>query len=102
MPRKPISRLAPSSRRLRMLEKCEDRIVAAADFFFANDDTVDTAAATVTTQAEGHGWTDIDYIRTLYGLQGNNQAVAIIDSGIAYDHVALGGGLGAGRKVIGG
>lgn len=35
-------------------------------------------------------------------LQGRGQTVAVIDSGIAYDHPALGGGLGAGYRVVGG
>lgn len=37
-----------------------------------------------------------------FGLTGRGQTVALIDSGIAYDHVALGGGLGAGYRVVGG
>ena len=38
-----------------------------------------------------------------YGLDGDGQTVAVIDSGIAYDHVALGGGLGSlqGRRRMG-
>jgi subtilisin family serine protease len=37
-----------------------------------------------------------------FGLDGRGQTVVIIDSGIAYDHVALGGGLGSGFRVVGG
>src|SRR5437899_3032090 len=37
---------------------------------------------------EGHGWTDLAAARDQYGLYGSGQTVAIIDSGIAYDHVA--------------
>lgn len=37
-----------------------------------------------------------------YGLRGVGQSVAIIDSGIAYNHVALGGGLGPDFRVVGG
>jgi subtilisin family serine protease len=51
---------------------------------------------------EGHGWTDLAAARDQYGLRGAGQTVAIIDSGIAYDHVALGGGLGSSHKVVGG
>src|SRR4051812_27680753 len=47
------------------------------------------------TMAEGHGWTDLAAARNQYGLYGQGQTVAIIDSGIAYDQKALGGGLGA-------
>jgi subtilisin family serine protease len=36
------------------------------------------------------------------GLNGGGQTIAVIDSGIAYDHVALGGGYGPGYRVVGG
>ncbi len=42
------------------------------------------------------------YVRTTYGFDGAGQTAAIIDTGIAWDHVALGGGLGAGYQVVGG
>lgn len=41
-------------------------------------------------------------IRDLYGFDGSGQTVAVIDTGIAYDHVALGGGYGDGFRVVGG
>ena len=37
-----------------------------------------------------------------YGFTGKGQTVAIIDSGIAYNHFALGGGFGANYRVVGG
>ena len=37
-----------------------------------------------------------------YGLDGSGQTVAVIDSGIAYDHQSLGGGFGDGFRVVGG
>jgi hypothetical protein len=37
-----------------------------------------------------------------FGLDGTGQTVAIIDSGIAYDHPALGGGFGRPYQVVGG
>jgi hypothetical protein len=37
-----------------------------------------------------------------YNLDGSGQTIAIIDSGIAWDHADLGGGFGAGNKVVGG
>jgi subtilisin family serine protease len=37
-----------------------------------------------------------------FGLDGTGQTVAIIDSGIAYDHPALGSGLGKPYQVVGG
>ena len=45
---------------------------------------------------------DLAYIRERYGLRGEGQTVAIIDSGIAYDHIALGGGIGPNHRVVGG
>ncbi|MCC9642109.1 S8 family serine peptidase [Rhodopirellula sp. JC740] len=33
---------------------------------------------------------------------GSGQTIAVIDSGIAYDHIALGGGYGPGYRVVGG
>ncbi|WP_430453706.1 S8 family peptidase [Rhodopirellula europaea] len=35
-------------------------------------------------------------------LDGSGQTIAVIDSGIAYDHIALGGGYGPGYRVVGG
>ena len=37
-----------------------------------------------------------------FGLKGDGQTVAVIDSGIAWNHVALGKGFGAGYRVVGG
>ena len=37
-----------------------------------------------------------------YGLDGTGQTIAVIDTGIAFDHVALGGGFGEGQRVVGG
>ena len=41
-------------------------------------------------------------VKNLYGLDGSGQTVVIIDSGIAYNHVDLGGGFGEGYRVVGG
>ncbi|WP_246105874.1 S8 family peptidase [Rosistilla ulvae] len=41
-------------------------------------------------------------IQQNFGFDGSGQTVAVIDSGIAYDHVALGGGFGPGYRVVGG
>ena len=37
-----------------------------------------------------------------WGLDGTGQTIAIIDTGIAFDHIALGGGFGEGHQVVGG
>ena len=91
-------------------EQLEERLALSvqpvADFWFdsAAQSIVEPSSALVQpmTAAEGHGWTDLAAARDQYGLHGEGQTVAIIDSGIAYDHVALGGGLGSAYKVVGG
>ncbi|GIW90625.1 MAG: hypothetical protein KatS3mg109_1057 [Pirellulaceae bacterium] len=49
-----------------------------------------------------HAATGVAAVRDAYGLDGYGQTVVIVDSGIAWDHVALGGGYGSGYKVVGG
>ena len=63
---------------------------------------LENSSATVALAAEGHGWTDVAAARSDFGLSGSRQTVAIIDSGVAYDHIALGGGLGKAYRVVGG
>lgn len=41
-------------------------------------------------------------LRQRFGLTGAGQTIAVIDSGIAWDHVALGEGYGPGYRVVGG
>jgi len=55
-----------------------------------------------TTLADAHELTGLSYAREEFGFTGTGQTVAVIDSGIAYDHYALGGGMGAEYKVVGG
>ncbi len=43
-----------------------------------------------------------DNVVSKYGFGGEGQTVVVIDSGIAYDHSALGGGYGPGYRVVGG
>lgn len=62
----------------------------------------------VTTQASSsstlaaHELTGVNYVYNTFGFDGGGQTVAVIDSGIAWDHVALGGGLGSNFRVVGG
>jgi hypothetical protein len=59
-------------------------------------------ALAAVTPAGVHDLTGLTAARAAYGLTGRGQTVVVIDSGIAYDHAALGGGLGAGYRVVGG
>ena len=52
--------------------------------------------------ANAHNQTGQSEVIADYGFDGGGQTVAIIDSGIAYDHYALGGGFGNGYRVVGG
>lgn len=51
---------------------------------------------------EAHQATGWNSVQSQYGLTGKGQTVAVIDSGIAWDHVALGEGYGPGYRVVGG
>ncbi|QEG36642.1 S8 family serine peptidase [Bythopirellula goksoeyrii] len=52
--------------------------------------------------SSAHNATGLNQVLADYGFTGKGQTVAIIDSGIAYNHFALGGGLGANYRVVGG
>ncbi|MEM8865662.1 MAG: S8 family serine peptidase, partial [Planctomycetota bacterium] len=54
------------------------------------------------TLSSAHGKTGLNDVRANYGFRGGGQTVAVIDSGIAYDHYALGGGFGSNYRVVGG
>ncbi|MGI9455809.1 MAG: S8 family peptidase, partial [Aeoliella sp.] len=54
------------------------------------------------TLNSAHGVTGLDSVRADYGFTGIGQTVAVIDSGIAYDHYALGSGYGSNYRVVGG
>jgi subtilisin family serine protease len=54
------------------------------------------------TLASAHGSSGLTGVRNDYGFIGTGQTVAIIDSGIAWNHLALGNGLGANYRVVGG
>jgi subtilisin family serine protease len=51
---------------------------------------------------DAHDQTGLTTVRNDYGLIGTGQTVAVIDTGIAWDHVNLGGGLGSSYRVVGG
>lgn len=90
-------------------EPLEPRLVLSADVApaFQIDYLVDVplddelesmlvAMATAESQS-GAGW-----VRSAYGFTGEGQTVAVIDSGIAWDHAALGGDFGDDARVVGG
>lgn len=52
--------------------------------------------------AEAHAASGWNAMQQEFGLTGKGQTVAVIDSGIAWDHVALGQGYGPGYRVVGG
>jgi subtilisin family serine protease len=54
------------------------------------------------TLSSAHNSSGLTGVRNDYGFTGGGQTVAIIDSGIAWNHTALGGGLGANYRVVGG
>ncbi|MEQ8846547.1 S8 family serine peptidase [Botrimarina sp.] len=54
------------------------------------------------TLAEAHAMTGQTDVVANYGFTGVGQTVAVIDTGIAYSHNALGGGYGSGYRVVGG
>lgn len=89
-------------------ETLESRIVLSADALtnFATLDidhtTTDQIHTTAVSLNQVHQQTGVSHIHQNYGFQGNGQTVVVIDSGIAWDHYALGGGYGQGYRVVGG
>ncbi len=88
-------------------EQFEPRLALTADSLLepltsALHSSIEPLAVTTAPATEGHGWTEVAYARNEFGLRGSGQTVVVIDTGIAYDHVALGGAIGAGNHVVGG
>ncbi len=101
------------------IQLCERRLVLSAQMLFdvlgdhaiqmhGNHDPFPSignslGSTPIETQASAahnlSGWTQV---QQQFGLTGKGQTVAVIDSGIAWDHVALGKGFGAGYRVVGG
>ena len=94
-----------ADRRLR-LESFEARICLSGTWTgdFQVDHFVEPMAheEVFVTAADTYDFAGPNRDRGGFGFTGVGQTVAIIDSGIAYDHEALGGGLGAGYRVVGG
>lgn len=96
-------------------ESLEDRLALTAqpvaDFWYdlSLDGLRDTAIEVVGPgmAADSSAGSQLAAARTQLGQTGTGptgrgQTVAVIDSGVAYDHEALGGGFGRGYKVVGG
>lgn len=89
-------------------ESLESRIVLSANALSQMatidiDQTVtDQIQTTSATLNQVHQQTGVNHVHQNYGFQGDGQTVVVIDSGIAWDHYALGGGFGAGYRVVGG
>jgi len=103
--------MRPSRRRRRIyraprFEPVEPRVFLSgeptADFlldYFVENQLLDEIH---TTLNDAHELTGLSEVRAEYGFTGAGQTVVVIDSGIAYDHEALGGGFGSGYRVVGG
>ncbi|MFV1969124.1 MAG: S8 family serine peptidase, partial [Pirellulaceae bacterium] len=88
-------------------EAFEERLALSAqplgDFFLDGSERIEQLYGELAPASNDvHESTGVNYVRDTFGFQGNGQTVAIIDSGIAYDHYALGGGIGTGYRVVGG
>lgn len=79
------------------IETCEARLA-----FAASGQSSLGAPELWTEPAQAAAPLEWTALATAQGLSGAGQTVAIIDSGIAYDHPALGGRLGVGSRVVGG
>lgn len=99
---------SPSSLRSTRFETLEDRLALSAqpvaDFMIDNSEIgqqieYGEIAPSLENVNQASG---VNYAHESFGFLGQGQTVAVIDSGIAYDHYALGGGLGAGYRVVGG
>jgi len=82
-------------------EVCEERLAMSIAPWDPYDSS--TPALLGTIASSGNATFDaFDAVRNLYGFNGAGQTVAVIDTGIAYTHAALGGGFGANYRVVGG
>ena len=85
----------------RRLQVCEPRLALSASL------AADFLLSSLAPNLHGGGESDwlfdqAQAVRQLYGIDGAGQTIAVIDSGAAWDHVALGGGFGPGYRVVGG
>lgn len=93
-----------------LFEALEDRLALSIDpaaDFWLDEPVIDVAIEQHDRRIEAHASLGgviqpaASFVRD-YGFTGDGQTVVVIDSGIAYDHVSLGGGYGNGYQVVGG
>jgi hypothetical protein len=93
---------------LNQIETLEDRLAMSAepvyDFFAtaAESDVEQLGAGVSPLGSAVHTQTGVAGAVANYGFDGSGQTVAVIDTGIAWDHYALGHGFGDGYRVVGG
>lgn len=87
----------------------EDRLVMAADVdvaikadYLLEAEVEATISQQAMSLAAANNMTGQSAVVNNYGFTGAKQTVAIIDSGVAWNHPALGNGFGAGYTVVGG
>ena len=87
-------------------ESVEPRIVLSATptSELGADEIVQSSISNpfATATLDGHDLTGLTAALSNYDFTGEGQTVVIIDSGVAYDHLALGSGIGEGYTVVGG
>ncbi len=88
------------------IERFEEKLALTADALIEPQVMAQEFPSEISPQVElssfANSATDLASIREQYQFDGRGQTVAVIDSGIAWDHYALGGGFGAGHRVVGG
>lgn len=90
------------------LERLEDRLAMSAEpvyDFWASVAAPEVAApleSPIALASSAHQQTGVAAVQQNYGFSGSGQTVAVIDTGIAWDHYALGAGYGSSYRVVGG
>lgn len=95
---------AINRKRKLQFEQFEQRLVMSAQAVSNILPELDIASPAITQQSVmlDHAPAEVADDAEPFGFDGTGQTVAVIDSGIAWDHYALGGGFGEGHKVVGG